>query len=63
MLAGASPYAFVFKKLLGSNSLSILATPCGKFEPTLSGLGIISSSGLLLLPAPNLSSNKPSGVT
>jgi len=54
VFAGAKPKVFVFKKLLGSNAcVKKLGLP-GKLEPTLSGLGIISSSGLSETPAPNL---------
>ena len=51
---GAWPKAFVFKKLLGSNALFRKLGLPGKLEPTLSGFGIISSSGLSDTPAPNL---------
>ena len=54
MLAGAKPNVLVFKKLLGSKvDVSFDGLP-GKFEPTISGLGIISSSGLSDTPGPNL---------
>ena len=53
VLAGAAPYALVYKKLEGSISTSIgLRNPANPF-PTLSGFGIISSSLLSDIPAPN----------
>ena len=54
VLDGASPKAFVFKKLLGSKaSPNLLGLP-GKLEPTVSGFGMSSSSGVSETPAPNL---------
>ena len=54
VLDGAKPNALVFKKLLGSKAWPNLEGLPGRLEPTESGLGIISSSGLSLTPAPNL---------
>ena len=62
VLFGANPNVCVFKKLLGSNDSSNLDIPLPNDEPTLSGFGIISSSGLSLTPAPNLNSVFPSGL-
>ena len=54
---GAWPYVLVYKKFDGSISTSIaLRKPDNPF-PTLSGLGIISSSLLSDMPAPNCNSN------
>ena len=46
VLLGAKPNVLVFKKLLGSYEVSSLVNPVAKEEPTLSGFGINSSSGL-----------------
>ena len=59
---GASPYVFVFKKFVGSNDSNNFVGLSDKFEPMLSGFGIISSSGLSLTPAPNLNSICASGL-
>ena len=53
MFAGACPYAFVYKKFEGSYALSNLDLPSFIPKPMLSGLGIICSSALSLIPAPN----------
>ena len=55
-MAGANPYVLVFKKLVGSNDSSSFEIPVPKDEPTLSGFGVISSSGFVLIPEPNLNS-------
>ena len=57
VLAGTWPYALVFKKLEGSKAVFNLLLPSLIPNPILSGLGIICSSALLLLPAPNWISN------
>ena len=51
---GACPNAFVFRKLLGSKATPNLLGLPARLEPTESGFGIISSSGLSDTPAPNL---------
>ena len=53
VFAGACPYALVYKKLEGSISTSIGFLNAANPFPTLSGLGIISSSLLSDIPAPN----------
>ena len=60
VLLGDKPNVRVFKKLLGSNDASNLFTPSDRDEPTLSGLGINSSSAFELTPLPNLISVLPS---
>ena len=62
VLDGACPYAFVAKKLDGSKAVFRYVGEPGKEEPTLSGLGMISSSGLSDVPAPNRNSVLPSSL-
>ena len=54
---GTWPYALVNKKLDGSYAWFNLDLPSFIPNPILSGLGIISSSALSLIPAPNWISN------
>ena len=50
---GASPYALVYRKFDGSYAVSNFDLPSLIPKPILSGLGIICSSDLSEVPAPN----------
>ena len=53
VLFGAIPYDLLYKKLEGSNALSIVVFPLSLLRFKLAGSGKITESSLLFVPAPN----------